>query len=159
MAHNTRNNACSLTMRLSPNVCLAYLHIPAPGPDHLHHPVIGCDLEYFSQAGFDMEKNHAQAASTKAWTKSQTSSMMLIHPHFMIDTFIHTCMYVSTPPGSAAGTPLLATQSTPPASIIATSSANSTLSPQQVTHPVHQPHQVTRPPRPCQFNPHLCPRP
>ncbi len=42
-------------MRLSPNVCLAYIHIPAIGPDHLY-PVIGRDLEYFSQAGFDMEK-------------------------------------------------------------------------------------------------------
>ncbi len=44
-----------MTMRLSPNVRLAYVHIPASGPDHLH-PVIGRDLEYFSQAGFDMEK-------------------------------------------------------------------------------------------------------
>jgi phosphoenolpyruvate carboxykinase (ATP) len=41
-------------MRPSPNVCLARrLHLASP--DHLH-PVIGRDLEYFSQAGFDMEK-------------------------------------------------------------------------------------------------------
>jgi phosphoenolpyruvate carboxykinase (ATP) len=41
-------------MRLSPTVRLVYLHIPASDP-HLH-AVIGRDLEYFSQAGFDMEK-------------------------------------------------------------------------------------------------------
>jgi phosphoenolpyruvate carboxykinase (ATP) len=44
-----------LTVRLSPNVRLAYLHITASHPHHLH-AVIGRDLEYFSQAGFDMEK-------------------------------------------------------------------------------------------------------
>jgi hypothetical protein len=42
-------------MRLSPNVCLADVNISTTGPDHLHL-VIGRDLEYFSQAGFDMEK-------------------------------------------------------------------------------------------------------
>ena len=41
-------------MRLSPTVRLASLYIPASDP-HLH-AVIGRDLEYFSQAGFDMEK-------------------------------------------------------------------------------------------------------
>jgi hypothetical protein len=44
-----------MTMRLSPTVRLAYLHIPVSDPHHLH-AVIGRDLEYFSQAGFDMEK-------------------------------------------------------------------------------------------------------
>ena len=43
-------------MKLSPIVRLAeYLHIPTSYPHHLY-AVIGRDLEYFSQAGFDMEK-------------------------------------------------------------------------------------------------------
>jgi hypothetical protein len=80
----------------------------------------------------------------------------IIHASYMIEAFIHTRMFVfatkqsadremdklmaqaralvenvSAPPGSAAGTPLTGTQSTPPmlpspASIVATSSANST---------------------------------
>ena len=42
-------------MKLSPIVRLTDVHISVSGPDHLH-AVIGRDLEYFSQAGFDMEK-------------------------------------------------------------------------------------------------------
>jgi phosphoenolpyruvate carboxykinase (ATP) len=42
-------------MKPSLTVRLVYPHIPASDPHHLHL-VIGRDLEYFSQAGFDMEK-------------------------------------------------------------------------------------------------------
>lgn len=44
-----------MTMSLFPTVRFAHLYIPASDPHHLH-AVIGRDLEYFSQAGFDMEK-------------------------------------------------------------------------------------------------------
>jgi hypothetical protein len=84
------------------------------------------------------------------------SSLDSVHTSYMIEAFIHTRMFVfatkqsadremdklmaqaralvenvSAPPGSASGTPLTVTQSTPPmlpspASIVATSSANST---------------------------------